>query len=282
MFDLEVFANPARMKQAYLATTEVATQAIPAELQCEFDQLREENPEVLMTGHFWWDFVCTYKRHLSLLVFGRGVMTLMLLVSVLASARILDETNTLTAAIWLVVFYALVQVAMKIVNAWTSLLQHQLIVCTRTFVTLRLNTKLLKMGALSSDEFSTGNLKTLVSSDIYRISDLLHSVFRNGVPCLLALIFLGPVVVYYMGIPGLLALIVSFGALPLAYFLGHYIHRKEALIKIQEDFLATIIGEWVTNVRLLRFYPGNPSCELEWRATFARWLWNRQKSMRLV
>ena len=134
MFDLEVFANPVRMKRAYLATTEVATQAIPAELQCEFDQLREENPEVFMTGHFWWDYVFTYKRHLSWLVFGRCVMTVMLLVSVLASARILDESNTLTAAIWLVVFYALVQVAMKIVNAWTSLLQHQLIVCKRTFV----------------------------------------------------------------------------------------------------------------------------------------------------
>jgi ABC-type bacteriocin/lantibiotic exporter with double-glycine peptidase domain len=253
MFDLAVFANPAQLKRDFLATTEVAPQQIPDELQIEFDQIQEENPDVLMSGHFWWDFVRTYKKHLSLLVAGRGVMTLLILASVLASERILDATNTMTAALWLVVFYAVVQLVMKVINAWTSVLQSQLLVCTRTFVTLRLNAKLLRMGTLSSDEFSTGNLKTLISSDIYRIGDLFHAIFRNGVPCLLGLVILGPVIVYYMGWPGVIAMLVSFGAMPLAFILGGYIHRKEEIIKAEEDKLATIIGEWVSNARLLRF-----------------------------
>ena len=111
----------------------------------------------------------------------------------------------------------------------------------------------------SSNEFTTGNLKTLISSDIYRIGDLFHSIARNGVPCILALIILGPVIVYYMGVPGLLAMLVGFGAMPLAFFLGGYVHAKESEIKSQEDTLSTIIGEWVTNVRLLRFL-GWDSC----------------------
>lgn len=253
MFNLAVFANPARLKREFLATTEVGPQAMPAELAAEFDQLREEDPDVLMTGSFWMDFVRTYARHLNRLVAGRAAMTFMVLLSVLASERILDETNTLTAAVWLLVFYTLVQIVMRVVNAWTSQLQNQLLVCARTFVTLRMNVKLLRMGQLSSDEFSTGNLKTLVSSDIYRIADLLHAVSRNGMPCLLGLIILGPVIVYYMGVPGIVAMVVGFGAMPLAFFLGKYVHKKEEAIKTQEDTLATIIGEWVTNVRLLRF-----------------------------
>lgn len=253
MFDLEVFANPARLKREFLDSTEVADQAIPRELQYEFDQIKSENPDALMTGNFWWDFVRTYRGHLINLTAGRASITVMVLLAVLASQRILDETNTLTAAIWLLVFYAAAQVVMKLVNAWTALLQSQLLVCTRTFVTLRMNAKLLRMGQISSDEFSTGNLKTLISSDIYRIGDLFHSVFRNGVPCLLALIILGPVIVYYMGVPGVISMVVGFGAMPLAFAFGRYVHRKEALIKGEEDTLATIIGEWVTNVRLLRF-----------------------------
>ena len=72
MFNLAVLANPARLKREFLATTEVGPQVTPAELQKEFDQIREENPDVLMTGAFWWDFVRTYKMHISLLVLGRA------------------------------------------------------------------------------------------------------------------------------------------------------------------------------------------------------------------
>ena len=35
--------------------------------------------------------------------------------------------------------------------------------------------------------------------------------------------------------------------------LGRYIYRKEEVIKAEEDKLVAIIGEWVSNVRLLRF-----------------------------
>jgi ABC-type bacteriocin/lantibiotic exporter with double-glycine peptidase domain len=253
MFDLALLASPARLKREFLATTEVAEQVMPEELQNEFDHIREEDPDILMTGSFWWDFARTYKKHISLLVAGRAVMTLLVLAAVLASQRILDETNTLTAALWLLVFYAVVQVILKIINAWTSLLQSQLFVCTRTFVTLRMNVKLLRMGEISTDEFTTGNLKTLVSSDIYRIADLFHAIARNGVPCLLALLILGPVIVFYMGVPGIFAIVVGFGAMPLAFLLGKYVHKQEILIKAEEDILSTTIGEWVTNVRLLRF-----------------------------
>jgi ABC-type bacteriocin/lantibiotic exporter with double-glycine peptidase domain len=253
MFNLAVFANPARLRREFLATTEVGPQEIPVELHDEFDKIREEDPDLLMTGAFWWDFIRTYKQHIGLLVAGRALMTVLVLVAVLISQRILDETNTLTASIWLLVFYTIVQVVTKSINAWSALLQSQLYVSTRTFVTLRMNVKLLRMGQLSSAEFSTGNLKTLISSDIYRIADLFHAVSRLGVPCLLALIILGPVIVHYMGLPGVAALAVGFGAMPLAFLLGKYVHKKEDLIKAQEDTLSTVIGEWVTNVRLLRF-----------------------------
>jgi len=253
MFDLTILANPARLRREFLATTEIAPQEMPGELQQEFDQIREENPDLLMTGAFWWDFIRTYKKHISLLVAGRGLMTLLVLASVLASKRILDETNTLTAAVWLLVFYAAVQLVMKVVNAWTALLQSQLFVSTRTFVTLRMNVKLLRMGQLSTNEFTTGNLKTLISSDIYRIGDFFHAVARNGVPCLLGLVILGPVIVFFQGLPGLFAMAVGFGAMPLAFILGKYVHQQEEKIKAEEDTLSTIIGEWVTNVRLLRF-----------------------------
>ena len=253
MFDISVFGNPARLKREFLATTEVKTQGMGEELQQEFDALREESPSLHMGNNFWMDFVRTYRKHLMQLVMGRSVMTLLVLVAVLASQWMLDETNSTTAAVWLVVFYAVVQLVLKVVNAWTALLQSQLFICVRTFVTLRMNVKLLRMGQLSSEDFSTGNLKTLVSSDIYRIADLLHGVSRNGLPCILGLLVLGPVIVYYMGLAGVVALLVGFGAMPLSFWLGKYVHKKEKLVKKEEDTLATVIGEWVINVRLLRF-----------------------------
>tara|TARA_E500000331_G_scaffold132007_1_gene129154 strand:- start:4612 stop:5022 length:411 start_codon:yes stop_codon:yes gene_type:complete len=49
-----------------------------------------------------------------------------------------------------------------------------------------------------------------------------------------------------------------FAALPLAMVLGRYIYRKEEVIKAEEDKLVAIIGEWVSNVRLLRFLSWEP------------------------
>ncbi len=253
MFDIAVFANPAKLKRDFLATTEVKTQTMGPELQSEFDKIKDENPDVLMSGNFWLDFIKTYKKHLSILVFARALMTVLVLITVLASEWILDESNTLETAIGFVVFYAVIQVILKLINAWNALYQSQLFVNTRTFVTLRVNTKLLRMGQLSSNEFSTGNLKTLVSSDVYRIGELFHGIARNGLPCILALIILGPLIVYYMGLPGVIAIVVGFGAMPLSFWLAKYVHSQEELIKQEEDTLSTIIGEWVTNVRLLRF-----------------------------
>ena len=253
MFNLAFFANPARLKREFLAMDEVAVEDKNPELAGEFAKLREQSPDLLMGGNFWWDFVRTYQKHLGRLVFGRAVMVLLVLVAVLASQRLLDDSNSMTAAVWLLVFYTVVQVVLKIVNAFTAVLQSQLYVCSRTFVTLRLNVKLLRMGELSSDEFSTGNLKTLLSSDVYRIGDFLNGVSRNGLPCILSLLLLGPVIVFYMGWPGVIAMAVGFGSMPLAFYLGGYVHRKEQLIKQQEDKLSTIVGEWVVNARLLRF-----------------------------
>ncbi len=253
MFDLAIFANPAKMKREFLATTEVANQAMPQELGREFNQIREQDPDILMSGSFWWDFVRTYRHHLSWLVASRAVGTLLILASVLVSQRILDASNTVAAAVWLLVMFTAAQLAMRIVDAWSALLQNQLLVCTRTFVTLRMNVKLLRMGQLATRDFSTGNLKTLISSDIYRIADFFHAIARNGIPCVLGLIILGPVIASYMGVPGLIAMIVGFGAMPLAFWLGRYVHSKEKVIKAEEDRLSTVIGEWVTNVRLLRY-----------------------------
>ena len=68
MFDLAIFAHPAKLKKAFLATTEVAPQSMGEELQREFDQLRDESPDIHMSGNFWWDFVQIYKNHLVRLV----------------------------------------------------------------------------------------------------------------------------------------------------------------------------------------------------------------------
>ena len=199
----------------------------------------------------------------------------MILGAVLVSERLLDPEQSLSLALVMLLIFALTQIIMRFINACTSLLQNQLLVCTRTFVTLRLNAKLLRMGQLASDEFSTGNLRTLISSDIYRISDFLHGISRNGVPCLLGVLLLGPVVVFYMGWPGVIALGLGFAALPL----GRYIYRKEEVIKAGEDKLVAIIGEWVSNVRLLRFLSWEPLIGRVWLITSGVWLLSRPKSM---
>ncbi|MCB1646050.1 MAG: ABC transporter ATP-binding protein [Pseudomonadales bacterium] len=253
MFGLPVFVNPARFRREFLQATEVGEQYKNAELLAEFRKMGEASPDLHMGGNFWWDFIRTYPVHLSWLLFSKFLAVVAVLSIVFISQRLLADTNSVELAVGLLVAYGCIQVAMKVANAWDAYLQSQLLVMGRTFVTLRLNVKLLRMGSLASADFTTGNLKTLISSDIHRVGEFLQAMSRNALPCLLSLVLLGPVIVWYMGVPGLLALVSGFGALPLAVIIGRFVHSKETVIKEEEDRLSTLVGEWVANVRLLKF-----------------------------
>ena len=70
MFDLALLASPARLKREFLATTEVAPQDMPPELAWEFAQLKEERPDVRMSGAFWLGLCKSLSASLMALVAG--------------------------------------------------------------------------------------------------------------------------------------------------------------------------------------------------------------------
>ena len=81
-------------------------------------------------------------------------------------------------------------------------------------------------------------------------------------PAVLCVFILGPFVIMKMGAAGLMAILSSFLTIPMLTWLGRYTDRQETKIKRHEDSLATLIGEWVSNIRLIRY--------LGWQKSFRK------------
>ncbi len=126
-----------------------------------------------------------------------------------------------------------------------------------TYLVAQLSQKILNMGSSRKHLHSSGNLKVLVTSDVKSIAGLYDNVVRNLLPTLIALVVLGPLLVYWTGKAGLFGIAVMWLLIPLSAFLTRFSRYFRNKNQIEQDAMTTLIGEWVKNIRLIRFLGWN-------------------------
>lgn len=122
--------------------------------------------------------------------------------------------------------------------------------------------KLLRLSATAAARQSSGNLKTLITSDVRNVGQFVDNAVRNLIPALISLSVVGPLVIMFSGRPGALGLLVMAAGIPIALGLNVINARLETRSKEALDRLTTLAGEWVKNVRLIRY--------LSWDEVFQR------------
>lgn len=122
----------------------------------------------------------------------------------------------------------------------------------QAFLVQLISKKLLRLSQRRVSEHSSGNLKVLISSDVDHVAEFLENVVRNLVPSVFSLIIVVPILAYTSGFSGVLAVLIMVAYLPISLFLngvGGYFQNKS---QYALDSLATLLSEWVKNVRLVR------------------------------
>lgn len=253
MFDIRILKNPVALRKSFLATDNVAPQKRSRELRRVLAGIQSEASAAETAGHFWIRFLRAFPWTTLRIVLLRVLGTGGLLVAILASGHILIKRQDLLTGFLFVGVYFLFQTVEALAGAWARRCQGEVGLCMNTFFLREVNTKLLRIDHHNARGFSSGNLKILISSDAQRVSEFLVTVLWNVMPAFLCILILGPFIIQRMGLAGLAGLLACFGTVPLLTWLGRYTDRQEGRIKAHEDRMATIVGEWVANVRLLRY-----------------------------
>lgn len=178
---------------------------------------------------------------------------LIVLAGVLLAREVFQAEASLGMGLALTALYLvlrLLQAAIEYLNSRRRLQFHRGVQVTLYRI---LNEKLSSISPAGRAKFSKGQLKTIVGSDVESVEDFLSASLQQWIPLLASLAVILPAVWIVSGTVGLLALASVLALVPVAVTGAFILERFQRISQAQQDDLATAIGEWVKNIRLVRF-----------------------------
>lgn len=181
--------------------------------------------------------------------------------STLLAIRILDVAVPLNQKYWLALGFLASNLLSALCTFGGSRLRASISMTIETHLVALVAGKLSRLSAVAASRQTSGNLKTLITSDVKAVGAFFDNMVRNFVPSLGALAVCGPLLAHFAGLAGLLGIAVMALLIPFALALSAVNVRLQDRMQSRLDSLTTLAGEWVKNVRLIRY--------LSWDESFA-------------
>lgn len=253
----------ARQKRNWLAQKSVPRVALPAEVERALGTITDAGfGSPAGKRSIWLSLLRANGRLLLKAIAAALVMALCAASSTLAAIRILKLEHGLTGMIGLAFLYfglnCLVQVASYFngrVRGWVGLV-------TQAHLVGMISRKLLRLSSTAALKQSSGNLKVLATSDVSHVGQFLENAVRNLIPSVVTVCVVIPFLLRLSGTSGLVGIAVMAALLPISVGLNAISQRFQDRGQAELDRLASLVGEWVKNIRLVRY--------LSWEEGFER------------
>ncbi len=175
------------------------------------------------------------------------------LLSVAAMQRIVLEQNQWGRILLFTGVIALCELAKNLIGYFDRLRGANIMRGVQSYLMGLVNRKLLYLDPAGDQEFSRGNLKTLVSSDVEAIEDFISAASHTWIPTFAMLIVLSPIILINLGWLGAIGIGTAILQIPLTIILSRFIANLKSKTQDEKDKVTTVLGEWVKNIRLVRF-----------------------------
>lgn len=263
MFQLKFAPTFSRQREALAAETSVPLVPIPQSVEdCLSGFDRMEPPKGRGRWILWMETIRTVRP----LLIRAGLLSLLASVcaagSTLAAMQILKAGQDLHS-MWI---FSLIFFAMNL-TAQIGIYNSGRLRCwvglgTESHLVARISQKLLHLSSAAAARQSSGNLKILITTDVRNVGQFLDNAVRNLVPAVTSLAVIGPLLVHFSGRPGLFGLIVMTLVIPVSVGLNAICSHYQMKSQAELDKLTALAGEWVKNIRLIRY--------LSWDDAFQR------------
>jgi ATP-binding cassette subfamily B multidrug efflux pump len=265
MFRLHFTPNFRKQKNAMLSLHETPDIRLPEAIEAalrrlETAEVSAEN-SVSSTRDLWRVCLRTGKP-----IFKRVLLS-SCLASFCATGAALIAVNLLRAghSFFILSMFALAYFGFNTIgqfgNFFTNRLRAELSLASKATLTALISRKILNLNAESALKQSSGNLKVLITSDVDNIAEFLTQVVRNLIPALISILIMAPFLIHFSGRAGWIGLATLFLIIPIAIALNQVGTYFQAITQAKMDLRATLIGEWVKNIRLVRFLSWDESFE---------------------
>jgi ATP-binding cassette subfamily B multidrug efflux pump len=181
--------------------------------------------------------------------------------SALIAVNLLKTTAGFGVLIWSAVGYFALNTLSQVSNFFTNRMRAELSLASVTTLVALISRKILHLNAAGVMKQSSGNLKVLITSDVKNIGEFLNNVIRNLIPSVVSILIMAPFLIRFAGPAGWVGLIALAMIIPLALVLNHISIHFQNLTQARMDEMASLTGEWVKNIRLVRFLSWDESFE---------------------
>lgn len=276
MFAFKFFRLPSVQRRELLAATEFEPLPLHPAVERQLELLRNPGSAPRLVADTPLRLFVQILRGISDLlgeiVAWTSLNALLVLGAVLIAREVFQARASLLVSVALIVGY----LVLKLLNATFDYLNfcRRLQIHRAIQVSLYrvINEKLIHLAPTGRDEFSKGQLKTLIGADVESIEDFLSASLQQWIPPLVSAIVIIPALWIVSGPAGLLALVSALLLLPCAIGSSALVERLQTRAQSEQDRLATNIGEWVKNIRLVRFLGWGRKIQEEVNAQMGRYI----------
>jgi ABC-type multidrug transport system fused ATPase/permease subunit len=202
---------------------------------------------------YWFGSLNAVKELLWQRVVWCSFQSLAILISVAAMQRLLVDLKNTRTLILLCLIVVSAETIKHIIAYYDRLRGANIMRGVQAHLISLVNSKLPDLDSESEQQFSRGNLKTLVSSDVEAIEDFITAASQTWIPTFCMLIILSPIIIYSTGLLGVVGILTALFQVPLTLVFSRIIARIKTGTQDKKDKLTTVMGEWVKNIRLIRF-----------------------------
>ena len=262
MFSLNFFGGFRRQRLALAGASDFAELPLHSSVQKQLDRITsaaEEKSTRFEKGNIWRSSINAVRPLLVRSITANIAIAGCVLGGVLASKAVIDRAASLSLALTLAVGFLLSEICKNLLQYWELKRRVQIARGIQLHLFGLINIKLLDIEPRSQEALSTGNLKTLVGSDVEAVEDFITAAAANWLPIVVLILVLTPTIYLMAGKLGLLGISVALVQIPIAVCFSRVIERYQDRTQRHQDTLTTLVGEWVKNIRLIRYLGWQPA-----------------------
>jgi len=267
MFRLSFFGPFARQRDELLVAKSFAPiplhPAVERQLQQANSNFSRKAPRLKRPWNLFWYGLREIKELIVEHILWNAASALIVLGSVFVAREVFQARVGITEGLVLAGSYLLLKIFQATIDYFNGCRRLQIHRGLQIAFYRCINEKLVSISPAGRAEFSKGGLKTLLGSDVESIEDFISAAIQQWIPVTVSTIILVPALYFVSGTIGLLALLVVILLIPVAMIGAAFVEMYQKKAQKEQDELTTIIGEWVKNIRLVRYLGWGKAIESE-------------------
>ena len=238
MYSFRFFRSVQAQRRQLLTASEYADVAVDPLLHRTLDSLGEagsKEPQAFDRRTIWLGSIRSIKSLLVRSASWQCVSAAGMVTALFAARYILSAELAAVVIVALCLTYLLAECGRHTVFFFDLQRRAQIARGIQLFLFDKVNKKLLVLDSHSNPEFSTGNVKTLLSGDVEAVEDFITTALGSWVPAIVILtVTTGPIVAL-AGMMGIVGIAIALLQVPIALSLAFLLERYKDLRQTEQD-----------------------------------------------